>query len=147
LDKDGQPTSMMGLANEIGNFEGWRLIDNLGAQTTRLEISLAEGPYTIEIFPVAREYLRALTVPGTFSGSIPDLIFLDGAEPDLITLKYNGDTNFIVDALDASLQPSAMMGLVNEIGTFEGKKVLPAGTKYIYISFAGGPYILEVTSK
>lgn len=145
LDEDGESTTF-GFANVIGKFEGWRLIDTDGTLSTRLEISNAKGPYTFEINPISDEFLHILKVPGTYSGTTPDVIYLDGAEPDLVTLNYSGDSNFIVDALDENMN-STSYGLVNEIGNYEGKKVLPKGTKYIYVEYADGPYTLEVTTK
>lgn len=147
LDSNGQSTKIMGLVNTIGKYEGWKLLDENGTTSTRLEVSMASGPYRIEIYPIANDYLHKLMVPGTYTNTISDLISLEGETPDLITLKYDGEHNFIVNALDESFNPTTVMGLVNEIGNFEGKKVLPVKSKYIYIEMASGPYTIEVAAK
>ena len=147
LDANNASTTLMGLANEIGFFEGWRLIDTQGQHTTRIQVDHASGPYTLEFYPVDPQYVHSMDVPGQHAGQTPDLILLNGAEPDLATFVYTGDSNFIVDALDKNLRSISLLGLVNEIGAFEGTKLLPAGTKYIYISYASGPYSINVQQK
>lgn len=147
LDANNTSTTFMGLANEIGYFEGWRLIDTQGKHSTRIQVDHASGPYTLEFFPVDPQYVHSMDVPGKYTGQTPDLILLNGAEPDLITFVYNGGSNFIVDALDENLQSVSIMGLVNEIGAFEGTKLVPSRTKYIYISHASGPYSIDIQEK
>lgn len=136
-----------GLANAIGRYEGWAIIDEGGdTQSTRVEVSHASSTYTITISPLSPDFTRSMEIPGTYSGNMPDVIYLNGSNPDLIKFVYTGDSNFIVDALDLYGNSTAW-GLVNEIGVFEGTKIIPSDTEYIYISHASGPYTIEITTK
>jgi len=146
LDANNESTAW-GLVNTIGKYEGWALIDEGGeTQSTRLEVSLASGPYTITIYPLTPVFTNRLEIPGVYSGTIPAIIYLDGNNPDLIKIAYSGDSNFIVDTVDLNGNSTAW-GLVNAIGAFEGIKVIPNNTAYIYVSHANGPYTIEVTTK
>lgn len=146
LDANNESTAW-GLVNSIGKYEGWAIIDAGGdTQSTRLEVSLASGPYTITIYPLSPDFTSSVNVPGSFSGEIPNVIYLNGDNPDFIKFLYSGDSNFIVDAVDLNGN-STSWGLVNAIGAFEGIKIIPNDSAYIYISHASGPYTIEITAR
>ena len=60
-----------------------------------------------------------------------------------VTLTHDGESNFIVRPLKTS--GKAGMSVVNEIGTYQGTRLLPSGTKYLEID-ADGAWTVKVGS-
>lgn len=144
LDKNGASVSPMGAANEIGPFEG-----SIALQTSAGEHLLdvqANGPWTIDI-----EQPRPSNAPETrsFSGNsktATSLFELSGGLKKF-DMTHQGDANFIVDLLDENGASVSMMGLVNEIGPFDGSKALSVPDDGIYLLQveANGPWTIEIT--
>ena len=127
LDQAGNQTNL--LVNTIGAFDGYDLIDlNEGESTYRLQIS-AKGKWTVDILPLAPQYMHMLQLPGQYNGNGPDVVFLSG-NPDLATFNYAGERNFIV----WSDGQSGRDLLVNTVGAYNGTVPVPPGTVILEIS-------------
>jgi hypothetical protein len=146
FDANGETTGFMGLANEIGNYDGWKPLDfGLFGQnelTTRLQIK-SSGDWTITICPLTIEYLKIADVPGTYQGKGDEVVFLKGGTPDLATFDYKGKSNFIVETYSSE---GDIDGIVNEIGVYNGQVIVPNDT-IIFVVTASGPWTVEITSK
>lgn len=61
-------------------------------------------------------------------------------------MTHSGDANFIVDLLDENGASVTMMGLVNEIGPFEGSKAVqvPEDGVYVLAVQANGLWTIEI---
>lgn len=143
LDESGQSVAPMGLANEIGPFEGSIAVQSLGGQHI-LNVE-ANGPWTIRI-----EQPRPTDAPDTrkFSGNsktATDFFHLP-AGLHRFTMRHQGDGNFIVDLLNEHGASVSPMGLVNEIGPFEGSQAIPVPEDGIYLLQveANGPWTIQV---
>ncbi|MDK2980139.1 MAG: hypothetical protein PWQ55_486 [Chloroflexota bacterium] len=134
-----------GLVNEIGAFEGWQIIDE-DSTSTRLEVTNASGSYSFNFYPLSEEYSGQMEVPGLYINHIPVVVYLSGENPDTLEVNFSGDGNFIVDTVDGD-GISTSNGLINEIGPFSGKFVIPNGTKYIYVKMANGDYTFNLSGK
>lgn len=143
LDESGISVAPMGLANEIGPFEG-----SIALQTSAGEHLLdvqANGPWTINV-----EQPRPSNAPKSrsFSGDSKTATALFELSGGLTTFEmtHQGDANFIVDLLDENGASVSPMGLVNEIGPFNGSKALavPGSGIYLLQIEANGPWTIEI---
>ncbi len=143
---DGKETGFMGLANEIGSYDGWKPLDfgTFGQEelTTRIQIQ-SSGNWTITICPLTIQYLKVANVPGTYQGKGDELVFLKGGTPDLATFDFKGDANFMVDAYTSDGDTN---NIVNEIGVYNGQVIIPNNT-IIFVVTANAPWTVEITSK
>lgn len=130
LDESGAAVAPMGIVNVIGPFEG-----SYAQQVTEgqhiLDV-MADGPWTITI-----EQLRPTEAPETrnFSGTSKTAteFFELSSGLHTVSLSHQGDANFIVDLLNrdgASVEP---MGLVNEIGPFDGSTAITVPEDGVYL--------------
>jgi hypothetical protein len=143
LDESGQSAAPMGLVNEIGSFEGSYAQQVIAGQHV-LDV-MADGAWNITI-----EQPRPNSAPETrdFEGvakTATDFFQLSSGL-HTVTLTHQGDGNFIVDMLNqngASVDP---MGLVNEIGSFEGSTTVtvPEDGIYLFQVEANGPWTISV---
>ena len=71
------------------------------------------------------------------SGTGSDVLRLTAPSkaPHRLTLRHSGEYNFIVWALDNRGHYRGL--LVNKIGSYKGRVVLPAGTRYVTITADG----------
>lgn len=143
LDEAGQPVAPMGVVNVIGPFEGSTAFP-VSAGQHLLDIQ-ADGNWNITV-----EQPRPTDAPATtnFSGSSSQATELFQLSGGLHTFRmtHQGKENFIVDLLDADGNPVAPMGLVNEIGPFDGSKATPVPDDGIYllVVMADGPWTIDV---
>ena len=63
-----------------------------------------------------------------------------------VELTHQGDANFIVDLLDENGASMVPMGLVNEIGPFDGSRAMtvPDDGTYLFSVQANGPWTITV---
>lgn len=140
-DTDGTKIDL--LVNEVGNYDGVLPLDfGVGEHTTRFEIN-AGGKWAIEISALSN--LRSFDVPGIFEGKGDDVIALSASRlnpPDTATFKHSGKSNFIVYGMSGDGKDL----LVNEVGKYEGEKVLERDT-FLFIFKADGAWSVDVTTR
>ncbi len=144
LDENGARVAPMGLANVIGPFEGSQAVAVPSAGQHLLNVQ-ADGPWTFRI-----EQPRPTDAPATtsFSGNsktATDLFQLSGGL-HTFQMTHQGDANFIVDLLDENGASVTLMGLVNEIGPFDGSQAVTVPEDGIYLLQveANGPWTVQV---
>ena len=124
------------LVNEIGAFGGTVVLP----KGTRYLAITADGTWTTRIAKLA----SAPTVPTAgYLGEGKAVVKLPKAAKrgTRVTLTHDGESNFIVRPLKTS--GKAGMSVVNEIGTYQGTRLLPSGTKYLEID-ADGAWTVKV---
>ena len=86
--------------------------------------------------------------PITLTGSGPEATRPFQLESGLtvIQMKHQGNANFIVDLLDENGASVVPMGLVNEIGPFEGSRAMTVPNDGIYLFWveANGPWTIKI---
>ncbi len=129
------------LINTIGSYEGTVPLDFLiGEMTARFEVK-ASGPWEIQILPLTQ--MRHAAIPGNIQGIGDDVIYLDGANADLINANANtAQGNFIV----FSYSKSGVDLIFNEIAPYAGTALLNGSTFMISIKTEGN-WSLDVTTK
>jgi hypothetical protein len=141
-DSDGNSVGL--LVNTTDAYDGVRPLDFMADEhTTRFEIS-ATGPWTIEILPLATEYIEPyiVTVPGEFEGTGDGVIFLTGGTPDLASIVGNQSSrHFGVFGYNGGRDL-----LVNTTDPYEGSVMLDADTVAIEV-MAVGPWSITVSEK
>jgi hypothetical protein len=137
-DSNGNETDLV--ANAISPYEGYRPLDFTKEDTVRLEID-AEGEWTIEIYPISRDYFNNVNVPGSYQGNSDDVLLLSG-DADLLTAKSEGESNFLVWGYGES----EVDLIVNEIAPFEGKYIVPSGVFILEIE-AEGSWNIDLTER
>ena len=129
------------IVNTIGSYQGRRALNLFGELPARLSVQ-ADGSWSIKIDDISKA--PTLDVPGIIEGKGDDIILLAGGKPDTISLSHQGQGNFIVMAHKVGdLFPDLV---VNEIGKYEGKNLIPTSTDIIEIQ-ADGPWSMEITGK
>ncbi len=124
------------LVNEIGAFSGTVVLP----KGTRYLAITADGTWTTRIAKLS----SAPTVPAAgYVGEGKAVVKLPKAAKrgTRVTLTHDGESNFIVRPLKTS--GKAGMSVVNEIGTYQGTRLLPSGTKYLEID-ADGTWTMKV---
>ena len=129
------------LANAIGNYDGYRLLDLHDDDHTKRFSVKADGPWTITVYPLAIQYTRFCEIPGVCEGKGDDVIAFHGGTPDTITFIHEGQSNFIVHSLGNSFK-----SLVNEIGPYTGTVLVP-GDAVILEILADGKWTAAVTTR
>ncbi len=143
LDESGQSAAPMGLVNQIGSFEG-SYAQQVTAGQHVLDIT-ADGSWNITV-----EQPRPDSAPETRSfegtGKTATEFFQLTEGLHTITLTHQGDANFIVDILNRDGAAVDPMGLVNEIGAFEGSTTVtvPEDGIYLFQVEANGPWTINV---
>ena len=121
------------LVNEIGNYQGVRLMDLafFSPQTSRYLDITATGPWTISV--------RSVTTVPTFDSNTAgrgDRVLLYTGPARVMRLTHDGPSNFIVwhhrNYLSASTDSDLV---VNVIGPYNATR-----------SFAAGPALIEITA-
>lgn len=123
------------LVNEIGNYQGVRLMDLafFAPQTSRYLDITATGPWTIRV--------RSVTAAPSFDGNTAgqgDRVLRYTGPARVMRLTHDGQRNFIVwhhrdylsDFTDSDL-------VVNVIGTYNATRPFPAGPALIEITADG----------
>jgi hypothetical protein len=128
---DPQGERLDSLVNDIGNYEGIRPVNFTADEVlASLEID-ADGRWVIEVRHITTARQMA---DGTVKGIGDEVV---GVESELLTgetarLKHTGESNFIVTAWGESRE-----GIVNEIGKYDGRNLVPAGTLLFEIQADG----------
>ena len=144
LDENGTSVAPMGVANVIGPFEGSTLVQIARSGQYLLDVQNA-GQWQIEV-----RQPRAASAPHTtsFSGNSAQATQLFELSGGLhrVELTHQGDANFIVDLLDENGASAVPMGLVNEIGPFDGSRAMtvPDDGIYLFSVQANGPWTITV---
>lgn len=144
LDENGSSVAPMGVANVIGPFEGSTPIQIAQSGQYLLDVQNA-GQWQIQV-----EQPRADSAPQTteFSGNSAQATQLFELSGGLhrVELTHQGDANFIVDLLDENGASVVPMGLVNEIGPFDGSRAMtvPGDGIYLFSVQANGPWTITV---
>lgn len=129
-DAGGESTELV--ANTIGNYSGTRPLGlGYSERSTGLDIQ-ADGAWTLDILPI-REATDLLATGIESSGD--DV--LDGYRMagQIVTLTHDGESNFVIWAYDDS---GTMLDLVaNDIGSYDGTRRLPAGTRWLEVQADG----------
>lgn len=122
-----------GLVNEIGAYDGVRLLDvREGEETAALEIT-ADGSWTADVMPLnmATLWSGSDSLMGTGDAVVVIPGGLTKATPTAIL--HTGSSNFIVRGYG----DTSSSGLVNEIGAYQGTKLLPRGLNVLEITADG----------
>jgi hypothetical protein len=105
--------------------------------TTRLEIT-ASGNWEIQIVSILM--MRIEHIPGTFTGSGDDVVYLAGGAPDLMVVDAStANGNFAI----WSYGDSGRDLLVNEIAPYTGTVIVPRDDFILEIT-AEGSWSIEV---
>jgi hypothetical protein len=126
------------LVNTIGSYSGTVPLD-FGSDevTTRLEIT-ASGNWEIQIVSILM--MRIEHIPGTFTGSGDDVVYLAGGAPDLMVVDAStANGNFAI----WSYGDSGRDLLVNEIAPYTGTVIVPRDDFILEIT-AEGSWSIEV---
>jgi uncharacterized protein YdbL (DUF1318 family) len=127
------------LVNEIGNYDGQVLIEDVAAGRYRLKVE-ADGSWAFR-FTQPVPLPDAKRVPGTISGRGPRVIQIRTSEDlqPIIDLRHRGRTNFIVDLVGLG-DTSGSELLANEIGNYAGQTLvneMPAGSYLLSVEADG----------
>jgi len=130
---DAQATDLGELVNASGAYDGVLAADLEKTQTTRLEIK-ADGNWVVDIFPLDKQFLHQVAVPGHYAASGDDVVFLTGAVPDVGTFKTEAnDASFIVHTFNGS----DLYGIVHENNPYSGTAIVPSGTLIMIVQTRG----------
>jgi putative cell wall-binding protein len=129
LDSNGGYNDL--LVNEIGPYSGRTILDEgpFTKPSTHLQID-ADGRWTITLSPLSTA--RSLTTNTTGSG---DDVLKWGGSSRTARFTHSGSSNFIVWAYDVNGELHAL--LVNDIGSYNGTRLIPAGTRYLSVEADG----------
>jgi hypothetical protein len=134
-DADNNPINTM--VNTIGAYEGVLPLDLLDRErTTRLQIQ-ARGAWEVEILPLTQA--RRLEAPATAVGRGDDVLIVLG-NSDTAAITHSGSSNFVV----YGYSESGRQLMVNEIGAYQGVKILPARF-FLFTIKADGDWEIAVT--
>lgn len=122
LDTDNETTGDL-MVNTIGAYEGSTAfgLHSLGGEPARLQVT-ADGAWEITVASFADAPVLELPTDGK-----GDAVFWYPGGVASWQLTHDGESNFIVDAT------SAMMGLVNEIGPYDGTVAVGADAAVVTI--------------
>lgn len=126
LDANNESTFDL-LVNEIGSYTGTTAFGllGIGGDPAALEV-VADGAWEITVAHLSTAPVLELPVEGR-----GDAVFSYDGGPDRWHLTHDGQSNFIVG------MTTAMMGLVNEIGPYEGTKTVTGGEAIVTIRADG----------
>ena len=120
-----------GLLINIGGsqrYDGTVPLDFMaGLATAKLKIK-ASGAWTVNVFPLVREYLHVLTLPGKYEGQGDDVLYFDG-EPASGTFEAKRGGFFAVFAF-----AEKRVELVNTNKPYSGQLDFPPGTSLIVVN-------------
>jgi len=144
LDENGNSVAPMGVVNVIGPFQG----------STPVQIK-RDGQYLLDVqnagnWQIVVKQPRVESAPKvtTFSGNSAQATQLFELSGGLhrVEMTHQGNANFIVDLLDENGASVVPMGLVNDIGPFEGSRAMTVSDDGIYLFWveANGPWTIKV---
>ncbi|MFC5825124.1 hypothetical protein [Nonomuraea insulae] len=131
LTTTGKKTDL--LVNEIGDYKGTAAFNVSGMNKIRSFSVNADGAWTIQVLPLSKARYWAINAKGAGD----EVMRLTSPSKGLrrLTIRHSGESNFAIWALDNRGQHLDL--LVNEIGDYKGRVVLPAGTRYATVSADG----------
>ncbi|MEW9549826.1 hypothetical protein [Nonomuraea sp. NPDC050783] len=131
LDTRGKQADL--LVNAIGDYKGTRAFNVLTARKIRSFEVNADGAWTLQVLPITKARYWAIKAKGTGA----DVLRLTSPSRAArrITLQHTGESNFAVWALDDRGRSTKL--LVNRIGDYKGRVLLPAGTRYATVEADG----------
>ena len=130
---DAKGTDIGEMINTIGGYDGMVAADLEKTQTSRLDIK-ADGNWVVDIFPVEKQLLHQIAVPGHYAGTGDDVIFLTGSVPDVGTFKTEAtDGSFIVHTFTGA----DLYGIVHESNPYSGTAIVPSGTIIMIVQTTG----------
>jgi hypothetical protein len=144
LDENGTSVAPMGVANVIGPFKGSTPVQIQRGGQHLLDVQNA-GNWQIGILqPRVDEAPERRSFSGNSKEATP-LFELSGGL-HRVEMTHQGDGNFIVDLLDENATSVVPMGLVNEIGPFEGSRAMqvPNDGIYLFSVEANGPWTIRI---
>ncbi|MCK2217680.1 hypothetical protein MF672_028375 [Actinomadura sp. ATCC 31491] len=121
------------VANAVGDYKGTVAFNTISRQKVRsLEIT-ADGAWTLQVLPLTKARYWAINAKGEGADVLRLTAPLKAARR--ITLRHAGESNFVVWTLDN--RGSTTKLLVNKIGDYRGRVLLPAGTRYVTVEADG----------
>ncbi|WP_327105430.1 hypothetical protein [Nonomuraea glycinis] len=121
------------VANAVGDHKGTRAFNTIrGDKVRSLEVT-ADGAWTLQVLPITKARYWAINA----KGAGPDVLRLTSASKAArrITIRHQGESNFIVWALDNRGHTTKLLS--NKVGDYRGRVLLPAGTRYATIEADG----------
>jgi len=144
LDENGNSVAPMGVANVIGPFQGSTPVQIKRSGQYLLDVQNAGNWQIVVRQPRVESAPKVATFYGN-SAKATQLFELSGGL-HRVEMTHQGDANFIVDLLDENGASVVPMGLVNEIGPFEGSRAMTVPNDGIYLFWveANGPWTIKV---
>ncbi len=140
LDAGDNNTGLLINTTGSNRYDGTVPLDFMaGPATVKLRIK-ASGAWTVKVFPLVREYLHVLTLPGTYEGLGDDVLYFDG-EPATGTFEARFSGFFAVFAF-----ADRRVELINTSGAYSGQVDFPPGTILIVIN-STYEWTLEATKR
>ncbi|SDK63871.1 hypothetical protein SAMN05421874_109162 [Nonomuraea maritima] len=131
LDSNGEKVDLV--ANVIGDYKGTKAFNTITPRKVRtLEVS-ADGAWTLQVLPMSKARYWAINAKGNGS----DVLKLTSPSKGMhrLTIRHSGERNFVIWALDNNGRAKRL--LVNKIGDYKGRVVLPAGIRYATVEADG----------
>lgn len=121
------------IANGIGEHKDTAVFNASRSHRIRSLSVTADGSWTIQVLPITKARYWAINAKGTGS----DVLRLTAPSKGLrrLTIRHSGESNFIIWALDNRGRYQDL--LINKIGSYKGRVVLPPGTRYAAITADG----------
>ena len=144
LDENGNSVAPMGVANVIGPFQGSTPVQIKRGGQYLLDVQNA-GNWQIVVRQPRVGSAPKLTSFSGNSAQATQLFELSGGL-HRVEMTHQGNANFIVDLLDENGASVVPMGLVNDIGPFEGSKAMTVPDDGIYLFWveANGPWTIKI---
>jgi hypothetical protein len=144
LDENGNSVAPMGVVNVIGPFQGSTPVQIKRSGQYLLDVQNAGNWQIVVRQPRVESAPKVTTFYGN-SAKATQLFELSGGL-HRVEMTHQGDANFIVDLLDENGASVVPMGLVNEIGPFDGSRAMTVPDDGIYLFWveANGPWTIKV---
>jgi hypothetical protein len=144
LDENGNSVAPMGVVNVIGPFQGSTPVQIKRSGQYLLDVQNAGNWQIVVRQPRVESAPKVTTFYGN-SAKATQLFELSGGL-HRVEMTHQGDANFIVDLLDENGASVLPIGLVNEIGPFDGSRAMTVPDDGIYLFWveANGPWTTKV---
>ena len=129
LDAGDSTTGLLINISGSARYEGTVPLDFMaGLATAKLKIK-ASGAWTVDVFPLLREYLHVLTLPGKYEGKGDDVVYFNG-EPATGTFEAKQQRGFFAVFAFAEKR----VELINTNNPYSGQVDFPPGTNLIVVN-------------
>jgi hypothetical protein len=144
LDENGNSVAPINVVNVIGPFQGSTPVQIKRSGQYLLDVQNAGSWQIVVRQPRVESAPKVTTFYGN-SAKATQLFELSGGL-HRVEMTHQGDANFIVDLLDENGASVVPMGLVNEIGPFDGSRAMTVPDDGIYLFWveANGPWTIKV---